>query len=324
MGSNVKIDELRKLPHVNCEDMQGRTFPLHPLLDESGWHLWIPQNDGTILDFKGSIPVEVNYFSKVADRSDDLIFPFLEFLEKRAFWPDIQSEVIAITNDIHNLAASMAKISLFFQENRRSNLDVRRMVGTELEYIFTVCRSLFDLLQKIIKALWRRATRCTPGLKEQHLSDSFRQMCLLNNQPMSVEEIISRKNIPRELAIVYNHNAIFFEWLRDYRDCITHGNGEFNLVFIDKKGFAIAKNEAPFNNMLIWSDTNTLPNNLGSLKSVASYIISLTLDAFENALDFFKTTIKFPADVAPNHRMYTRGVHNSYIVSLDSNITNPW
>jgi len=324
MDFNFKLDELRKLPHAYCEDMRDRVFPLHPLLDDSGkWHLWIPQN-GAIIDFSGSTPHEANYFAKAPDRTDDIIFPFLEFLEKRAFWPDILIWLTSITNDIHNLSASMAKISILFKENRKSGLDVRRMVGTEIEYIFFVCRSLFDLLQKIIKNLWRRATRCTPGLQEQNLPDSFGKMCLFDDKPMSIEDIVKRRNVPSELAAFYNSNARFFEWLREYRDIIVHKDGEFNLIFIDEKGLAISNIIAPFDSMPIWSNTNTLPNDLGSLKSVVSYIISSTFDAFEDAIDFFKTKITFPADVVPNHRMYLRGVNNSYIINLKSDISNPW
>ena len=155
MVVNIPIEEIRKLPHVYLDDVQGRIFPLHPLLDESGkWHLWVPQND-KLIDMT-AIPVESNYFAKNPEKSEDIIFNFLEFLEKRALWPDIKPWVTAITSDIHNLAASLAKLELFFQTNKSSNMDVRRMVGTELEYIFITCRSLFDLLQMVIKFLWNR------------------------------------------------------------------------------------------------------------------------------------------------------------------------
>ena len=322
MVVNIPIEEIRKLPHVYLDDVQGRIFPLHPLLDESGkWHLWVPQND-KLIDMT-AIPVESNYFAKNPEKSEDIIFNFLEFLEKRALWPDIKPWVTAITSDIHNLAASLAKLELFFQTNKSSNMDVRRMVGTELEYIFITCRSLFDLLQMVIKFLWRRITRSTQNLQEQILPNSFADMALMDNKPMSVENIVDRRKIPLELAEFYHRNSKFFQWIRDYRDSISHKDGDFDLIFIDKKGFFIQNTTAPFDNMPIWCDTNTLPNNLGAVKSVASYIISSTLAAFDDAIDLFKTRITFPADVVPNHRMYTRGVHNQYLVNLKKNISNP-
>lgn len=324
MVINLPLKEILNLPHANCEDMQGRIFPLHPLLDENGkWHLWIPQND-KISDVEGTL-VESNYFAKTPNKSSDIIFPFLEFIEKRALWPDIQPFIKAITSDIHNLASSMAKIDVLFQAKRSSELDIRRMIGTELEYIFITCRSLFDLLQKIISNLWDKIKITSPELSKKQLPKRrFAEVCLNGKTILSVESIATKYQIPNELATFYNRNAKFFQWLRDYRDSIAHKDGEFDLIFIDEKGPVILKSNAPFDSMPIWRDTNTLPNNLGSVKSVVSHIILSTLSAFDDTIEFFKTRIIFPADVVPNYRMYTRGVHNNHLINLKNNILNPW
>ena len=324
MVSNVSLEQLRKLPHAYCEDMQNRIFPLHPLLDEENqWHLWVPNND-LITEMKGT-PVESNYFAKTPERPDDIIFPFLEFLEKRALWPEIHPWTIAITNDLHNLAASMAKFDLMFQANKSSRTDIRRMISTELEYVFLTCKSLFDLLQKTIANLWEKITIQNPkNLKKRTLPPRFSKIALDGNNIRSVPEIEKKYQIPKELAVFYNRNAKFFNWLRDYRVSISHGTGEFDLIFVTEKGLAIHCDRLPFNSMNIWSSTNTIPEKLGSIKSVVSYIISYTLEAFDDAIIFFQSRIKFPADVVPNYRMYTRGINNKHLVNLKDNISNPW
>ena len=180
------------------------------------------------------------------------------------------------------------------------------------------------MLQKIIKTLWKRITKLTPNLQEHNLPDSFREMVLKDNKILSSDEIANSRKIPHDLAVFYNSNAKFFEWLREYRDIITHKDGEFDLIFIDEKGFAISKKNSPFNNIPIWCDNNSLPNDLGSVKSVASHIILSTLNSFDESIEFFKNRIKFPLDVVPNYRMYTRGIYNEHLVNLKNNISNPW
>ncbi len=100
--------------------------------------------------------------------------------------------------------------------------------------------------------------------------------------------------------------------------------GEFKLVLLTEKGPAISCKEDPFKDMPIWTETNKIDNDLGAVFSVISHIIFKTLEAFNDSTDFFKTKIKFPADVVPDYRMYTRGIYGKHLIDLKGKVLHPW
>lgn len=315
----IKIDEIKKLSHANCNDMQDRIFPLHPLLDaKKEWNMWIPTPEGKLQKIMAT-PVESNYFSKEPEKKEDIRFEFLEFLHKRASWSDIYYWMNGANGDIYNLASSLAKIDILFEENKSNKTNISRMVATELEYIFITCRSLFDLLQKIIQKLWEKT-----NIAKQTLNPSFRKMVMKNESLISAEEIEKKYLIPKELAKIYHEHGPFFKWMREYRNRISHYGNDFNLIFIAEKGLAISIKEKPFSEMKIWTESNTLENNLGSLNSVAYYLIDSTLCAFDNIIHFFQSRSKFPSDLVPGYNMHTRGAHFNKLLNLDKKILFPW
>lgn len=86
---------------------------------------------------------DIPYLSKT-----DLGGRFIEFLNFVAQYANRRSVMRAfdaIQDDIFNLSASLAKLSII--HSAADNVDgSARMAATEVEYILFVCRSLFDLL----------------------------------------------------------------------------------------------------------------------------------------------------------------------------------
>ena len=141
---------------------------------------------------------------------------------------------------------------------------------------------------------------------------------------MSVGEIQKKHKIPKEFAEFYHRHGAFFEWLRDFRDLISHHGIGFGFIANVKSEAVIIHTDKPFSDMDIWTEKNTLENNLGSLTSATCHIIDSTIEAFEDSLNFFKKRIKFPEDIAPGYSMYTRGVHIKNLANLKEKVSSPW
>lgn len=106
---------------------------------------------------QGGEPVEGPYFAKDPVKEGDGYLEFTNWLMKRAYFREIVHYQNGILEDIQNLSSSIDKINFFHRcwLNDKKVIS-RRYVSTELEYIFKVCRSIFDLLQEVHRRIWKR------------------------------------------------------------------------------------------------------------------------------------------------------------------------
>ncbi len=316
MTHNISLDSIRQhLPHVDVDNLFGRQLPLYALHDDGKWKLWIPDGRGGLCKIIAS-PVEAKYFSKQAAKPDDARLPFLDFFDQRCNLPQTGSFSRAAYSDIQNLAASLAKLEIIFLA-RNSFDGVARMAATELEYIFLICRSLFDLFQEIMAALWRQVILSDQSLKKKDLPSSYRKMVMNSNQRMTVDEIIEKYTLPARIAAAYHATSDFFEWLRAFRDSIAHSGRDFDLVYDTNRGFAISTLASPFSRMDIWDDRNTLPNNLGSLKSAACHVIHSTLSTIDAIVAELQSEIAFPPPIVPGYSVYFCGPSTKHITEVE-------
>lgn len=274
---------------------------------------------------EGATPIESCYFSKEMVGRGDLHFRLLEFLQQRAYWPDIARFADGLYADLHNAAASLSKLRMIFDFSATNSYDTGRMVVTEIEYLFLTCRSIFDLLQEIIVALWSRVRLFNQEIKKANLPSTYRKMVVRDEKPMTKEEIAKRFTLPGSIAEIYASSEPFFMWLRSYRDLIAHSGHTPSKVFLTNRGFAISKEDHPFRDMNIWCESNSLPNELGSVLSVAAHVLSTTFatcDAFAGA---FSKTIHFPPPVAPKLNIFVCGPHLYNLVALNDLVRDrPW
>ena len=190
----VPTQELKKIGYLNAEVVGDRVVNVVPLWDGSGWHIWIPQPDGSLLKMRPSESSHSDYVAKEPARDDDLHLSFIEFMWKHASWEDVAVRVRALSEDVHNLAASMAKIDHAFECRKAIGHGVGKFVATEVEYVFGVCRSLFDLLQEIVAAVWERIELVDPELQrsKRRLPLSFARLSLHGDRLMTVDEITAK------------------------------------------------------------------------------------------------------------------------------------
>lgn len=309
--------DLKKVSYLKFEAIDERSIPLQPCyMGNSKWEAWVEAEDN-LLPFAVVGMSDGCYFSKSPESKSDIRVNFIELIMKRAYYKDLVHFEKGIIEDINNLSASVEKINLFHTLwLKDKNLISHRFVTTELEYIFKVCRSLFDLLQEVISKIWSRFIYIDKKLKTKKLRATFSKMVLCNNQLSSVEEIEKRYLIPKSLADFYVRNGIFFNWLRSYRDKISHGGHNIEQLYLLEDGFAVSTEIQPFKDLPIWEYTELKPNKLGSVRALVAYAILNSLHALEDFSNVIESIMRLPPDIAPDYNVYITGQHLGILKEL--------
>jgi len=253
-------------------------------------------------------PVEACYFSKEPAAKTDIYIDFISMVMKRAYFSELVHFERGILEDINNLATSIIKINLFHAVwvLDRKKVD-RRFVSTELEYIFKVCRSLFDLLQEVISKIWARFRYLDSNFKVKPLQRTFSKMVFMENKLSTSEEIEKRYSIPAELASFYHRHGLFFQWVKAYRDKISHGGNSIDYIYILDEGFAVSTHIEPFKGLPIWEKTELKANELGSVRALIAYTVLNTLHVLEDFSSVIQSIMQLPHDIAPDHHVFIRG-----------------
>ena len=306
----ISKEDTEKISYINITVFDDRVLPLQPChLSGSHWEFWTPTEKG-LFPLRVMGMIDGCYFAKQAKDKNDIHIELIDLIMKRAYYKNLVHFEKGIVEDINNLSASAEKINLFHDLWKKdNNLISYRFVTTELEYIFKVCRSLFDLLQEIIAKIWKRFKYVDPKLKTKKLKSTFSKMVLCNNKLSSAEEIMRRYVIPEQLADFYVRNGVFFNWLRSYRDKISHSGENIDRLYILEDGFAISTEVEPFKDLPIWEFTELKPNNLGSVRALVAYSILNTLEALKDFSSVIQEIMKLPPSVSPEYDVFINGGH---------------
>lgn len=316
----VPIEVLNQIPFLDIANLQGRAIPTLSFYDGTKWHLWMPTSDG--LSAIDARPAEGDYFSRTPERPTDIYMEFLNFMVQRAYWPNVAHLIDAIRNDVHNLGASLQKFHLFHLAAKDKRFHTRRFASTEIEYVFGTCRSMFDLLQEVIAALWDTVRLNDQNMPKRHLPKSFRKMVMKDEQMMSCEEICDLYRIPKQLADFYSRAAPFFAVLRQYRDNIIHHGKSLEMIFVTDRGFAVSEETEPFASFNVWQKDQIQPNGLASIRPVLAHVVIETIKSCEYFAHTIQRIIRFPPDIAPGFHLFLRGYHNEELIQLESVITH--
>jgi|HubBroStandDraft_1064217.scaffolds.fasta_scaffold01382_12 hypothetical protein len=328
---HVDPKEFEKIPYLRAEVVGTRVVGLAPLWDGRAWHLWVPAADGGLAVMNVSDYAEGSYFSRSPARPDDVHFPFVEFVWKRASWPDVCHWVGAIENDVHQLAASLAKIDFLWTKREEVSggvFGLRRFIAGEVEHVVTVCRSTLDELQAFIRAVWEhvRLVDAAEQSRKGSLRKSFADMVIADGQLLSVEDIGEKRNVPLPLSATYAQAGMFLQTLRDLRDDIVHRGKEPPFVFTTEHGFALEKNAKHFVALGISKGEHAYNENLVSLRPALAYLVMTTLYTCNSFAEVLSGMIEFPPDLAPDHHVFIRTVHGPSLIRTQETLRNgsPW
>jgi hypothetical protein len=323
MAFDIDAKELAKVSYLRAEALAGRQVSLPALWDGTGWHSWVPQQDRTLLPVR---PVELGegtYLAMEAARPDDIHLPFADFVWKRASWPEVGHWYRAIIEDLHQLAASIAKVDFFWKTRDQvpgGALGVRRFVSSELEYLLMVCRSVLDELQEVVRALWGRVTLIDPDQqrRKKTLRGSFGDMVIHEGAVMTVEEIARRRHVPEGLAAAYASAGGFLKLLRDLRDGVVHHGKDAPVVLTSPRGFVIMKREPGFSSLPIWTAAHDYNQSAVSLRPALAYVVTTTLYTCNTFAEVLGRLFMFPESLAPEHLLFIRSVNGSALIEVQN------
>lgn len=329
MSKTVPYKELSKLAHlkINEEDYLDRFIPMFALYDTK-WNQFFNTENG-LININSVDVVDGLYFAKEAVEKDDLKLIFFNLMYKKANFKDKSEFIYYILDDIQNLSASVEKINYFYtMHNQIDSYVLSKYVSTELEYIFKVSRSVFDLLQELINVIWNKFQYIDSNIYKKVFNKksrtSFTSVIENNKKLLSINELMLKHTIPEELAKFYYYNGEFFYWLKSYRDKISHSGKSFD-IFIGEEGFSLSIKKNHFSDLHVWNDKNTLKNDLGSVKTLVSYVVLNTINALDEYAKTINSIVKLPNDIAPDYNLYLRSKFNTTLKELHTYIDdNAW
>lgn len=318
----VSETELSKILYLEPSAVRGRLLLMMPFWDGAEWHMWVEGPQNSIIKLQIADAAHANYIAKLPACETDINIWFIEHIWQRANWPEVSRTNFGIQNDFHLLATSVAKLDHFFHAREKVGQDlISSFVQTELEYLITVARSVFDLLQEALAAIWNgRIKLLDPtqdAIKKQHkLPDKFTKMAIHERKtPRPAEELVERYAITPILAEQYNRIAPFYLSLLKARDRIIHGGASVETVFMTEKGFCVGPNTRTFSDFE-WKPEHYYNENLVSLLPWVAHVVTGTIQACNDLTRSFASGVEMPPEIAPGYRVFIRDPANLALIQL--------
>lgn len=307
MGGSVAqfpVSEFEKIPFIDASALDGRVFTSLTFHHEGKWRMWLAVGPN-LMEIQG-FPSEASYFSKQPEDPADLYLHFIDFIAQHASFPGVIKPLFGLKDDIYNLCAVIAKLEYFKGAIAAVGHGISRMIVTEIEYLFSVCRSIFDLLHEVSCCMWE-VTQFQDGVKRKKLPKQLTKVMRFNDEYSNAQEMKTRFLMPEPWALWYERHISFFSSLREFRDNIVHHGSAVSSVFVDEKGFSVSRHDKPFDKMDIWTPAEISPNDVVPLEPAVSYVVWKTLSACEDFSQMLQKCILFPKALAPEMHMYMRG-----------------
>jgi len=316
---SISQSELAKITYLDPSAVDERVVLLMPLWDGEIWRIWVNIDEQTLVEFKPVDAARSHYVAKAPAKESDVFFWFADFMYQRAHWPETSHYVRAICDDFHMLGTSAAKLRHFYEA--RDQVDrslLTSFVQSELEYMLTVSRSVFDLLQEAVSEIWNKRVRFPndpDGAKRPKLPPTFSKVVLDNGQIRTAEQIAQRFGVPEVLAQRYAADAATFAHFRTWRDRIVHGGSSVDMVFITEKGFCVSPSHPAFSDFP-WADAHHYNEAIVSLLPWVANIIGRTVDTCTGLMASLASVVAFPAEVAPGYRIFLRDPVNPELAAI--------
>jgi hypothetical protein len=314
--TDIEIEEFEKIPYFEPIGFRSQVFRTLIFYVEGKWRSWIPSGNKLVEIFM--IPVEGFYFADETNEHNDIYLHFLDFFCQKATFVGIQNPLRGIEDDFFNLAASLAKLDLLWNAKNNTTLyaGLSRMIGTEIEYIFSVCRSIFDLLQEILSKLWAMVELSDRNIAKKQLKPSFAKM--LNGDSIDADYLTKTYGLPKNISDIYIKHKFFFLTLRKFRDGVIHYGSPAPSIYATENGFAVHKDFPVFANLNVWNSSHEQLNDLFLLKPAIEHVIRQTIAACDDFSNSIALVINCPPQITKNLRLYMRSPFNSYLLPCTS------
>lgn len=314
--SKGSIVTLNEIPFFNLSQAGGKFLRTLSFFVGGEWRIWFSLGDGRYVESHGW-PAEGCYFGEVSERETDVYLHFIDFIAQKASYTEISRAFNGLYDDYFNLSSSLAKISHIHKTKDVLGHGDARMVVTEVEYFFSICRSMIDLFQEIACELWGKLTLYVDFLPEKKpLRKSFREMVLYKGRLTNKEELQARFGLPESWANFYLKHAEFFLQIRKFRDNIVHNGSQVQTIFSGEHGYLVNLNFKPFGDMQVWRETDKVTNDLVPLMPALGMVAFKTLLVCEEFAAMMESSFEFPEPLVPGMRMYSRGYFDEHFTAV--------
>lgn len=315
----VDIADLKVVEYLELSTLAGRHPVLQPLWTGDKWRLWIPGPEGFI-EMNPVQAYQSDYLAKQPAGPNDLCIPFVDLMWQRASWPKICPLIASISADFHNFGSSVEKLT-FFYGHRKHVRGATAFVKTELEYIFILSRSIFDLVHEAISHIWKSQVTLHDPVAEARrrgaqLPDSFRGMVQKGGALRTDQDLISTYGLPEGLAQAYCDSAPFFMQIRKFRDQIVHLGKDPAHLFDTEKGFCLPKTAYGFGELDFWKPEHSYNENVVSLLPLLAYVVLGTIETCNRIVSALAGQIVLPPELAPGYHVFIRAPHNEALLWL--------
>jgi hypothetical protein len=328
-SESLEVPELSKLPYLRTVPRDGRIVPLITFYEPAAadWHLYWIVKAGELGRIAGGEPISGSYVSSIAaDATIDFEFALGTLIVQHLSFVEVLPELGKLENDVHRCAAILEKYHLLWATRAAGKRSASLLIQSELEYLLFLLRSLYDLLQGIVRAVAAKLVYLDgtnrPVLKS--LPTSFREVAITNKGPRSVEEIEARWDMPRPLAAWYVEEAGFFRLLRKLRDGIAHRGGTPPTVFETEWGFAIAPEKDPWTLAHELLPGERRKNDLASLRGLFAEFILRGIGATERFAEAVRGLVSLPDPILGDVKLFVRSPFGQRLVSLEDMKQQPW
>jgi hypothetical protein len=325
----VEWSRYEKVPYLRKPTVEGDTrgIWLFPLWDGQRWRHWLPQPSG-LIEIAPLDLLEGSYLARQSLAEADLCVPFLDFMWKYCSWPDTARWLKAIETDVSRLAASLGKIEhIFNSSDGPQRRDTAIFVSTEVEYVLSRVRSLFDSLQMTVNSVWSRI----------ELTDPAAQQLKKRQKPPTSFAAVAKKvrsrgrdehpyGLPDALLTWYEGVADFFFATRNVRDKVVHGDDRIGYVYALPGGYGIAKDGLIAQLAPPAAPDHQYNDAVIALLPILANVVCQAIYACNAFVDVVARVLKMPEPLIDGYDVFLRAPHTHSLAEAQAilNGKSPW
>jgi hypothetical protein len=332
-ATTMRINEI---PQLSSIPNDGRVVMLQPWFDtvEAKWHDYAQVESGDLIRFTIEGMLSGIYYARGPASQADLCVPLFTLVAQHLSFPEVAEPIYQLVSDLQLMSASIEKLTLL-REVPVSSGARSFLVETELEYMFMLVRSTYDLLQSVVKhiAALMRASDGKAAVKKI-LPDSFADVALTSTSrpnekvPRTLDELQTRYSLPAALASFYVRQSPLFNQLRMIRDGIGHRGKTLPLIFETERGFGISVDgSSTWSSLEVWKQHPHLPNQIGSVRALGAFLAKTVLDLLLNLEVALRKTISpalLPTAVSEGNLIFMTNPFIRNLSGVDDILASPW
>ena len=299
----------RALPSLTFYDPDYDRTLLPEYMDDEDWILFLQRRDGKYHVLKGEAAESAYYGTEPADDQQDVLIPFIDLYFQHFSWPEMLGLFPGLVEDVRNFATILSKLAIYQRMIEHSNLFTRRIVTTELEYMFNICRSFYDVFQSVASKTWKMV-ELSDGGKNPMPYGSFSRVALSNESPRDAADLREDYGLTDDLAAFYAKEGEMFSKIKNFRDSIEHEGKTLETIYPAEDGLAVISTDSPYSEFDIWSEDQIGKNGMAPLWPFVATIIHHTLSIMPRFFEALsRGGLSVAPDLVPGYNVYMRGPH---------------